>query len=281
MHLLLDADQNDAGGYGKMSWRRMPDFPLGTLFDGGHHQIAMLSTLFGAPQWVFASGVSLRPEFGEFDHVLMQFGYAGHLRGCAYPVDSARSSPSGFRRWQSAQSSRGVLCSAPILASPSLARSRQGRTRHLLGDLAGCPQADPPLPCAWAGEANFPLHLAVCLGLGEAVHQRLDPGEPERLGGADLEPPAAGGGVRRGQPKGSYPQTRSAWVMAPTAANVCRNWRRAVQSGSFLRALPPAAGVAARCPGVEKPAAAPWVEKPGGDWTPTAPGANAGQGSVP
>ncbi len=35
---------------------------------------------------------------------------------------------------------------------------------------------------AWAGGTNFPLHLAVCLGLGEAVHQRLDPGEPEQLG---------------------------------------------------------------------------------------------------
>lgn len=81
MHLPLDADQNDAGGYGRTNWRRKPDFPLGTLFDGGHHQIAMLSTLFGTPQWVFASGVSLRPEFGEFDHVLIQFGYAGHLRG--------------------------------------------------------------------------------------------------------------------------------------------------------------------------------------------------------
>jgi|GEM_PF-1707765 len=81
-------------------------------------------------------------------------------------------------------------------------------------------------------------------------------------------------GVRRGQPKGSSRQTRSAAGMAPTAANVCRNWRRAVQSGSFLRALPPAAGVAARCPGVQKPAAAPWVEKPRADWTPTALGEN-------
>jgi hypothetical protein len=88
-------------------------------------------------------------------------------------------------------------------------------------------------------------------------------------------------GVRRGQPKGSFPQARSAAGMAPPAANVCRHWRRAVQSGSFLRALPPAAGVAARCPEVQKPAGAPWVEKPRADWTPTAPGADAGQGSAP
>ena len=51
------------------------------LFDSGHHLIATLSTLFGKASWVFASGVSLRPTFGEYDHVLMQFGYAGKLRG--------------------------------------------------------------------------------------------------------------------------------------------------------------------------------------------------------
>jgi len=35
--------------------------------------------------------------------------------------------------------------------------------------------------------------MSCCLGLGEAVHQRLDPGEPERLGAADLDPPGTGG----------------------------------------------------------------------------------------
>ena len=81
MHLPFDAGDNDTGEYARTSWRQTPDFPLGTLFDGGHHQIAMLSILFGAPKWVYASGTSLRRDYGEFDHVLMQFGYEGRLRG--------------------------------------------------------------------------------------------------------------------------------------------------------------------------------------------------------
>ena len=56
-------------------------------------------------------------------------------------------------------SSRGVPRSAPILAVPSLARSRQGRTRHRLGNLAGRPQADPPLPCAWSWQTS-PSHVS-------------------------------------------------------------------------------------------------------------------------
>ena len=81
MHWPLDAGQNARRGYGHTAWRIQPDFPLGMLFDGGHHQIATLSTLFGPARWVFASGVALRPGFGEYDHILMQFGYAGKLRG--------------------------------------------------------------------------------------------------------------------------------------------------------------------------------------------------------
>ncbi len=100
------------------------------------------------------------------------------------------------RRWQSTRSSRGVPCPAPIPAVPSPARDRQRRDRHRLGDLAGCPQADPPRPCAWAGGTTCPLHLAVCLGRGEAVapgpavadalSQRTTPferrGDPRRAG---------------------------------------------------------------------------------------------------
>ncbi len=81
VHWPLDEGPYARGGYGKTAWRIQPDFPLGIMFDGGHHQIAALSTLFGKASWVFASGVSLRPTFGEYDHVLMQFGYAGRLRG--------------------------------------------------------------------------------------------------------------------------------------------------------------------------------------------------------
>ncbi len=81
VHWPLDDGPYARGGYGQTAWRIQADFPLGILFDGGHHLIAALSTLFGGASWVFATGVALRPTFGEYDHVLMQFGYAGKLRG--------------------------------------------------------------------------------------------------------------------------------------------------------------------------------------------------------
>ncbi len=47
IHWPLDEGQNARRGYGHTAWRIRPDFPLGMLFDGGHHQIATLSMLFG------------------------------------------------------------------------------------------------------------------------------------------------------------------------------------------------------------------------------------------
>jgi predicted dehydrogenase len=80
-HGMLDADKNDAGGYGKTTWRQEAQFPLGMLFDGGIHAIAELTQLFGVPQAVFASGTKWRQDFGEYDQILMQFRYASGLRG--------------------------------------------------------------------------------------------------------------------------------------------------------------------------------------------------------
>jgi scyllo-inositol 2-dehydrogenase (NADP+) len=80
-HGMLDADKNDAGGYGKTAWRQEADFPLGMLFDGGIHAIAELTQLFGIPEAVFASGSKWRANYGEYDHILMQFRYASGLRG--------------------------------------------------------------------------------------------------------------------------------------------------------------------------------------------------------
>jgi predicted dehydrogenase len=80
-HGILDAEKNDAGGYGKTEWRQKADFPLGPLFDGGIHSIAELTQLFGVPQRVLASGRKWRADFGEYDEILMQFTYASGLRG--------------------------------------------------------------------------------------------------------------------------------------------------------------------------------------------------------
>ena len=81
IHWPLDASANDRGGYGQTSWRIKPAYPLGPFFDGGAHQVAILSTLFGAPDWVFATGIKLRQEYGEYDHIVVQLGYAPQLRG--------------------------------------------------------------------------------------------------------------------------------------------------------------------------------------------------------
>jgi len=80
-HGIYDGARHATRGYGTTTWRIHPDFPLGTLFDGGHHSIAQLSRLFGRPQAVTASGVQLRPEYGEYDQVLMLFEYASGLHG--------------------------------------------------------------------------------------------------------------------------------------------------------------------------------------------------------
>jgi scyllo-inositol 2-dehydrogenase (NADP+) len=81
LHSLLDAGQHSVHGYGTTAWRIHPEFPLGTLFDGGHHQIAALARMFGAPEGVMARGRTLRPEYGAYDHVLMLFDHADGLQG--------------------------------------------------------------------------------------------------------------------------------------------------------------------------------------------------------
>ncbi|MBA3945048.1 MAG: Gfo/Idh/MocA family oxidoreductase [Herpetosiphonaceae bacterium] len=67
--------------YETTPWRKSADFPLGTLFDGGIHQIAGLTKVFGVPETVFATGRKLRPEYGEYDHVAMTFQYGNGAVG--------------------------------------------------------------------------------------------------------------------------------------------------------------------------------------------------------
>ena len=49
-HSRYDAGRHSVRGYGATAWRIHPAFPLGTLFDGGHHLMADLSSVFGIPQ---------------------------------------------------------------------------------------------------------------------------------------------------------------------------------------------------------------------------------------
>jgi len=104
-HGILDADENDAGGYGKTAWRQEAEFPLGMLFDGGIHAIAELTQLFGAPLAVFASGKKWRSGFGEYDQILMQFRYASGLRGIFSHCSALPWTHCGF----TLRGTRGVL----------------------------------------------------------------------------------------------------------------------------------------------------------------------------
>ncbi|MFP3895348.1 MAG: Gfo/Idh/MocA family protein [Anaerolineales bacterium] len=79
-HRIFDTTAEDEG-HGSTLWRVHADFPLGTLFDGGHHPMARLSRLFGRPASIYASGRQVRPTHGEFDHVLMLFEYDSGVRG--------------------------------------------------------------------------------------------------------------------------------------------------------------------------------------------------------
>jgi len=82
MHLVFDATpKHSARGSAATTWRMQADFPLGVLFDGGHHSIARLGRLFGQPTALYASGRQIRPTYGEYDHVLMQFEHENGVRG--------------------------------------------------------------------------------------------------------------------------------------------------------------------------------------------------------
>ncbi|MEI7845486.1 MAG: Gfo/Idh/MocA family oxidoreductase [Chloroflexota bacterium] len=100
-HSPIDAYSNDCGGYGKTRWRIQPEYPLGALLDGGVHTVAILSTIFGMPEWVFATGSKLRPEFGEYDHIVMQLGYSGQLKGILSHSSTLGEKHNSFTIWGS------------------------------------------------------------------------------------------------------------------------------------------------------------------------------------
>ena len=68
--------------YGNTEWRINPKYPLGMLFDGGIHDIAMLSKIFGRPLSVYAAGIKYRQDgYGDYDYQSMVFGYENSLIG--------------------------------------------------------------------------------------------------------------------------------------------------------------------------------------------------------
>jgi len=79
-HLEADTAQG-ALRYDSTAWRKAGNFPLGALFDGGIHIIASLAKVFGQPVTASATGQQLRPDYGEYDHVVMMFQYASGAVG--------------------------------------------------------------------------------------------------------------------------------------------------------------------------------------------------------
>ncbi len=71
----------DPSGYGDSAWRRDADYPLGPLMDGGIHEIAVLTELFGVPETVTAEGSKIRDQHGEYDLIAMTFRHPGGIVG--------------------------------------------------------------------------------------------------------------------------------------------------------------------------------------------------------
>jgi predicted dehydrogenase len=76
-HQLLDITHP----FGNTSWRIEPDFPLGGLYDGGIHEISVLTCLFGTPESVYARGHNLREGYGDNDQVVMMFSHPNGVIG--------------------------------------------------------------------------------------------------------------------------------------------------------------------------------------------------------
>jgi predicted dehydrogenase len=79
-HNLMDVSV-DSDGYAATTWRIHTEFPLGCLFDGGIHAIALLATLFGPPRSVCAAGQSFRETYGDYDNINMLFEYESGFQG--------------------------------------------------------------------------------------------------------------------------------------------------------------------------------------------------------
>jgi predicted dehydrogenase len=80
-HVFLDAAEDQTPGYGNTDWRIQTRFPIGNLFDGGVHDLAVHAKLFGQPKRLRARGRNLREGFGDYDLVSIIFEYTGGLIG--------------------------------------------------------------------------------------------------------------------------------------------------------------------------------------------------------
>lgn len=156
VHWPIDNSANDRGGYGKTDWRIKAEYPLGHFFDGGPHQLAVLSTLFGAPDWIFATGVQLRPEFGAYDHIVIEFGYSSKLHGILSHSSVLGEKYNGFTVW-------GTTGAISISDERLSLDSYQGVSRQI-----EIPSADPYEQMWNALEASVTHNQPLSYTLGQA-----------------------------------------------------------------------------------------------------------------
>lgn len=93
-HGYIGFKEGGVEDFGNIEWRIKPAFPLGMLLDGGIHEIAMLSKIFGKPLTVYAAGVKYRQEYGGYDYESMIFEYKNNLIGTfsnSYFLDGNRN----------------------------------------------------------------------------------------------------------------------------------------------------------------------------------------------
>ncbi len=81
-HAYTGFEGEDKLNFGNTEWRIRPQYPLGMLMDGGIHEFAMLSKIFGKPLTVFGAGAKHRKDgYGEYDYESMIFEYKNKLIG--------------------------------------------------------------------------------------------------------------------------------------------------------------------------------------------------------
>jgi predicted dehydrogenase len=76
---LMDENVPSKFGYEQTGWRQESRFPLGHIWDGGVHQVALFNVLFGLPKKIFAKGLSLREGMGKYNYILAALDYGNNF----------------------------------------------------------------------------------------------------------------------------------------------------------------------------------------------------------
>lgn len=80
-HSIADPNSADVSDFLKKQWRIDSEYPLGAIFDGGAHAMAVLQSIYGMPNALFATGKNLRSELGEYDFIVINFIYDNNVTG--------------------------------------------------------------------------------------------------------------------------------------------------------------------------------------------------------